>query len=212
MQSNNSILKTIIMKRTSLAIIFACCMLALTAQDAIRVKSRGANPTISDFAWAYFDYINEDECGDKPCNAVKDAIMRYLGGQPQEEGVTLIVDERNGYIGYEYRRDENSVHRMEMCYWNEADGKHKLFAFNNMAYVSAGKPVLTETSGLDFFRYNKATKKMSFCSAPGFEVYEMQPATFALPRIGKDITVTQWHDNGTTTDKTLKWDGHKFSF
>ena len=38
------------MKRLSLATIFACCMLAVAAQEGIQVKYQGAKPTIRDFA------------------------------------------------------------------------------------------------------------------------------------------------------------------
>ena len=34
--------------------------------------------------------------------------------------------------------------------------------------------------------------------------------TYTLPRTGKDIVATIWNDNGTTSQKTLKWDGQKF--
>ena len=41
------------MKRLSLAIILACCTLAVAAQEGIQVKCQGAKPTIRDFAQAY---------------------------------------------------------------------------------------------------------------------------------------------------------------
>ena len=31
---------------------------------------------------------------------------------------------------------------------------------------------------------------------------------YALPRTGKDIIVTTWHEDGKKTQKTLKWNGH----
>ena len=34
---------------------------------------------------------------------------------------------------------------------------------------------------------------------------------YALPRTGKDIIVTTWHEDGKKTQKTLKWNGHGFS-
>jgi hypothetical protein len=36
--------------------------------------------------------------------------------------------------------------------------------------------------------------------------------SYALPRTGKDITVTQWDKNGKKTQKTLKWNGSGFSY
>lgn len=35
--------------------------------------------------------------------------------------------------------------------------------------------------------------------------------SYALPRSGKDITVTSWYDD-KTTQRILKWNGHGFSF
>ncbi len=189
--------------------IFACCALALMAQDAIRVNYKGNKPTISDFAWAFLSDNDDDECGDEPVKAFKEAWVCHRKGLPQEEGVTLTVDEKNGYVLYEQKYG-TVVHRMEMCYWNEADGKHKLFAFNNMATVDNGKPVFTETSDLIFYRYNNATKKMTYCKdAPGFDVD--YGCSYALPRTGKDILVTKWKDNGKSTQKKLKWNGKRFS-
>ncbi|MBO4871240.1 MAG: hypothetical protein J5565_04580 [Muribaculaceae bacterium] len=202
------------MKRNTLAIIFACCTLALLAQDAIRVKYQGAKPTISDLAWAFLNAIDneEEECGDKPSNAILNAWTQQREGLPLMEGETLTIDEKNGYVLYEFHYDSHIL-KMEMCYWNEADGKHKLFAFNNMASINLddGKPILTETSGLNFWRYDNATKKMTYCDPPGFEV-EYFDTAYALPCSGKNITVVKWNEDGTKTEKTLKWDGHKFSY
>ena len=198
------------MKKVSLAVLFACCTLALSAQDAIRVKYQGAKPNIMDFSWAYlFDDIeNEEECDQEAFAGVRHALSQYRERLPQEEGATLTVDLKNGYILYEWE-DENNSKKTEMCYWNESDGKHKLFAYNTWYYVD-GKPALGQYDGLTFWRYNNATKKMSMCEAPGFEV-EYQNTTYSLPRVGKDIIVTKWDDKGRKKQKTLKWNGRGFT-
>ena len=199
------------MKKTIIlvALLFAC--LVAWAQDGIRVKYQGAKPTITDLAWAFVDYMaNLEETGDKPSNAIRDAMIQERKGLPQEEGVTFIIDEKNGYLLYE-RVDDSYMNRMEMCYWNEADGKHKLFAFNNLATFIDGRPAYTETSDLFFCRYNNATKKMVFCDAPGFEV-DYNETSYALPRTGKHIVVTKWDENGNKIQETmLKWNGRRFS-
>ena len=43
------------MKRLVWTLILACCALTLEAQGGIKVNYTGANPTISDFAWAIMD-------------------------------------------------------------------------------------------------------------------------------------------------------------
>ena len=188
--------------------MFALCALAMVAQNGIKVNYKGAKPTISDFAWAYLSsFDDEEECGMEAINAFKEAFIKHRNGQPQNEGEKFIVDEKNGFIVYETKYDD-IVNRMEMCYWNEADGKHKLFAFNTMNTLDKGKPIFTELSDISFYRYTNATKKMVACDAPGFKVD--YGTAYALPRNGKNIITTKWNDNGTKITKTLKWNGRKF--
>ena len=197
------------MKRSSLAIILACCMMSMTAQDGIRVHYKGPHPTITDFAWVYFNDIeNEEESGDRPALLVKEAWVRYQKGLPQEEGVKFTLDEKNGYVSYEQVIDDYTF-RMEMCYWNENDGKHKLFAFNDMASFSQDGPLYSETSQLTFLRYDDSTRHMTYCDAPGFDVYDGN-VTYSLPQTGKDIIVTRWNEDGSIVKTPLKWNGHKF--
>ena len=61
------------MKRLSLTLLIACCALALTAQDVIRVKYKGARPTIRDFVTAFVattENVDEEECSNEVLNAV----------------------------------------------------------------------------------------------------------------------------------------------
>ena len=201
------------MRKISLAFLFAFLTISAFAQDVIKVNYKGAKPTVTDFAKAGFAYFNADdgEPGDRPWKSVENAMKRRSKGLPQEEGMTLTVDEKNGYILFEQMYDENESYycRMEVCYWNEADGKHKLVAFNNMATFAEGRPVYTETHDLLFYRYNNATKRMVSVRLPGFDD-KYDNNTYALPRKGKDIVVTKWKDGGTCTQKTLKWTGSGF--
>jgi hypothetical protein len=206
------------MKRTLLAIILACCTLALTAQEAIRVNYKGASPTISDLAWAYLsaDNSEDDEEGyfDESFNAVKQAWIQHREGLPLDEEDKLTIDQKNGYVLYEWTSEENKL-KIEMCYWNEADRMHKLFAYN-VACFTNDKYSPGQFDGLVFFRYDNASKEMTYCEAPGFDVeYGTEDGawvSYALPSAGKDITVTYWYKNDETKQKTLKWDGNKFSF
>lgn len=202
-----------VMKRISSAIILSCLTLSLMAQNGIKVNYKGSTPTVVDFTWAAFpslNYEDEDESGDRPWKALENAMNRYSKGLPQEEGETLTIDSKNGYILFERvgEEDEDYIFRLEVCYWNESDGKHKLVAFNNMASYFEGRPGMTETSGMSFFRYNNATKRMEACDAPGFEID--YSSVYELPRSGKDIITTKWNDDGTTRQMTLKWDGKRF--
>lgn len=209
------------MKRTSLTIIFACCILALAAQDVIKVNFKGSKPTISDFVGAYLnDYVyneNDDDCLNEVRASAKQAWINYLNGKPQVKNTNLIVDNINGYVvieGIDEYEGDKDVVRVEMCYWNEADGKHKLFAYNVKCFRN-GKYSPGQFDGLQFYRYNNATKKMTYYQMPGFDssLYTEDGAyiTYSLPRVGKDIVITYWYDNGTKKQKTLKWNGRKFS-
>ena len=64
------------MKRFSLTIIIALCVMAMTAQDAIKVSYKGASPTISDFVSALVasrENDDEEECVDEAFNAIAHA-------------------------------------------------------------------------------------------------------------------------------------------
>jgi len=202
------------MKRIASAIILSCLSLSMMAQNGIKVNFKGSAPTVTDFAWAAFpslNYEDEEETGDRPWEALKSALECYNKGLPQEKGETLTIDSKNGYILLEcvYDEYEDYVFRLEVCYWNESDGKHKLIVFNNLASYMEGRPCVTEISGIDFYRYDNATKRMVACDPPGFEVD--YSSVYELPRSGKDIITTRWNDDGSTVQTILKWDGRQFN-
>ena len=205
------------MKRIALTILFVCCTLALAAQDGIKVNYQGEKPTISDLAWAFLSADDGEEElegeADESFNAVKQAWIRHREGLPQEENETLTVDEKNGFVLYEWRYEENLL-RIEMCFWNESDKKHKLFAYN-VGYYSDDKYSPGQFDGIVFCRYDNAKREMTYCESPGFKVeYSTEDGSWVsydLPRSGKDITVNYWL-NGKRTQKTLKWDGQKFGY
>ena len=68
------------------------------------------------------------------------------------------IDQKNGFLVYEHKYVEH-LGKIEMCYWNEADGKHKLFACNRWSFEN-GKPMMGQYDVLCFYRYDNATKKM----------------------------------------------------
>ena len=202
------------MKKIISAIALSCLVLSMVAQNGIKVNYAGSKPTVTDFAWAAFPSLNfedEDESGDRPWIILQNAMERDRKGLPQEEGEKLTIDFKNGYILLEQVYDEypDVVFRLEVCYWNESDGKHKLIAFNDMASYSESGPCVTETSCLYFFRYDNSTKRMVACDPPGFEIdYGL---LYELPRTGKDIITTRWNADGTTKQSKLRWDGKRFN-
>lgn len=207
------------MKRSVLAIIFACFTLVVMAQEAIKVKYEGARPTIQDFAQAllFSGNVDDNDC-DEASNAAANAMTHYLKGEPQEEGQSFTIDQKNGFMLYEskYKDPEFGEYltRYEMCYWNESDQKHKLIGYSVASYHN-GKYEPGQFDGLVFYRYDNAKKQMEYYTEPGFEnvCYTEDGAnvTYSLPRSGKDITATYWYETGKK-QKTLKWDGQQFSF
>ena len=205
------------MKRLYLAIFFACCLLAMTAQDVIRVKYQGAKPNISDFVSALVSsrgHVDEEECCvDESFNALYNAWNQHLKGLPLNEGETLTVDEENGFVLYESRYEQHLL-RIEMCYWNESDRKHRLFAYSVSSFTD-DKYNPGQYDVLTFYRYDNASKKMDIWNDVGFDVvYGIEGGvwlSYALPRTGKDITVTSWYESGKK-ERALKWNGHGFSY
>lgn len=213
------------MKRTSLAIIIALSVFTMMAQEeTVRVDFKGAGPTITDFLSAYLNTIPDvndlEECeveGVALLHGLRRAYLYQVEGIELEEGETLTIDKKNGYLLYEWRYDDENLSKIEMCFWNERDGKHKLFACFRETY-SNGRYVCGQFDDREFFRYNNATKTMTPCSAEdigvdaAYDVLENSFISFDLPRTGKDITVAWWNEKGKIKEKSLKWNGHRFNF
>ena len=205
------------MKKTIFAALWFCCALMANAQDAIEVRFLGNTPDIIDFAWSYVtaddadgDNIDGEEecCTNESLNAVEQALEAYRTGEPMSEDDTLIVDRKAGYIRYEYKQDDYAV-VSEMCYWNESDRKHKLFACKIELFTNGKRLAPGQFDCLEFYRYDPATRKMSPVDV-GIEV-EYFNISYALPRTGKDITVTRWDNQGRATKSTFKWNGRRFT-
>ena len=202
------------MKKLLLSIMFIGCAMTAAAQEGFTVKFQGAKPSIGDFITAYVQptYGEDGEETDESTNALRRAWDRHRKGQKQPEGVTFTLDAKNGFACCEFKYndgEDEQLSRIEMCYWNEADQKHKLFACSRWSYVN-GKPELGQYDGIVFFRYDNATRKMAFVAPPGFRE-ENDLVTYSLPRTGRDIVVTYWK-SGTPQPKVLKFNGTKFSF
>ena len=91
-----------------------------------------------------------------------DAWNHYLRHEPQEPGSEIIVDEKNGYVYMESTfQDEfdgepyESKGFYEMCYWNCADGKYKLFAMTCNS-MKNGRYVEGQITGLTTHIYENA--------------------------------------------------------
>lgn len=208
--------------------VLACAAFALTnaaavAQEPYDVESSSeydiimttntTSPSIEDFITAL---LAEPE--DELNGMLSDAWQRYLTGQPAEKGGTMQVDKKNGFMSYTVDYDEmypedafGMLLRVEMCYWNCADGKHKLVA-QNAVTTQNGKPIMGQFDGIVFYLYDNKTHKLS----PVYDIIEdfegdYENFTYELPQKGKNIKLHLQTSSGVI-DKLLVWDGYRFKF
>jgi len=199
------------MKKTVIfAMIIACCTLNVSAQEGIKVGFLGGAPDIMDFAWAWATANDDDPESetDESSNALRQSLECYRTGEAQPEGFTITVDSKAGYILVESKHD-GYTSKWEMCYWNMADKKHKLFAMCVELSEGGKRMGPGQYDGLTFYRYDNATRRMKHVDM-GIDVQYFN-TSYALPRVGKDIIVTHWSENGREKWQTaLKWDGRGF--
>lgn len=179
----------------------------LTKNEAVRTFKV---PDIVDFVTVFLSETEDELRG-----SIAPEWQKYLKNEKLSKGVTFTVDKNNGYVRYEmdydiaYPEDKTGEKScVEFCYWNCADGLHKLFA-ENVYLTQKGKPIFTEFSGLYIYAYDNATQKLYMIDQDllglGEETHGV--VTFVLPRMGKDIEVT--YANGSK--KKLAWNGKGFT-
>ena len=139
-------------------------------------------------------------------------MARQSKGQPLDKSETLTIDQQNGFLLYQQRHDDFTT-KIELCFWNESDGKHKLVA-ENVSFIINGEPVDTELTGLTFYWYDNASKKLSlkYAFELGADIEWPEGAAGSirtLPRQGKTIEFIYSTAKGKITKK-LTWDGNKF--
>ena len=176
--------------------------------NAIAVKYQGNRPTISDFATAYLNDSKDQEF----FSTVHSEWLRYQQKKPLKGKASIIVDTKNGYMRYEVRYPEgNDTTFMEMCYWNCADGKHKMVCANTVWRMN-GDYGSAEYTGARFFLYDNATKEMRWLLPEDIgALYDGDGlSVFFLPRKGKNIKVSA-AGAGDRWDEVLEWDGYQFS-
>lgn len=181
----------------------------LTKNEAVRTFKV---PDIVDFVTVFLSETEDELRG-----SIAPEWQKYLKNEKLSKGVTITVDKKNGYVRYEMDEDvANPKNKtgyksyVEYCYWNCADGTHKLFA-ENCGITQNGKAVFTEFSGLYIYAYDNATQKLFMIDQDllGIDEGVQGSVTFALPRVGKDIEV--FYDNSNTAQKKLVWNGKGFN-
>lgn len=205
-------------KLLACAFLFGVC-LSVSAQeewdDSFIVKYQGQRPTISDFVTAI---LSQDELGEL-LGSVSEQWSLYRKGKKTPYG-TFTVDEKNGYIRYTHKTDNEDGHYesvTEFCYWNMTDNRHKLVALNSN-FTESGRYFFTEHSGPRFHMYDSQTRRMSGADMErlglAYSVDDKYISVFHLPQVGKDIklTLAPPYEMSDAPYKNAKyvWDGMKF--
>ena len=177
-------------------------------QDTIAVKYKGDRPTITDFANAFLDFSKEKDL----YRDVYREWQRYIQKKPLSKNTSISVDTKNGYMRYEVIHPaEKDTIVMEMCFWNCADGKHKLVCANTVLMMEDDYG-WDENIGAGFYLYdNKARKMRTVYPEDIGALYDGDGlSVFFLPRKGKDIKVSA-AGGGERWNEVLEWDGYQFN-
>ena len=175
----------------------------------IIISFKGVQPNIKDFVTALLSNDEDDES----MNGLKEAWQFYKNGMKQMPGDDLIVDVQNGYVGYESTSGDNDRQVIECCYWNYADKRHKLVAISNDLYLN-GEPEDGQYTGITFYQYDNATRKMQLIHAQELGLTTDPPAgnratSHELPRKGRTIVYNYYTPSGKIV-KRMTWNGSKF--
>ena len=190
------------------------------------------SPKIGDFVNVFLSLDETSEI----LGTLQTVWNHYLRHEPQEPCYQFTIDEKNGFVQYTfnsqlcdgfYDDDVVSKSTYEMCYWNCADGKHKLIAENFVGTID-DKYLIGQYDGIGFFLYDNATHEIYPVSAEdigayvdpvinesNFEtgeqmtMYDETVKVHRLPKQGKDIEVEIYSGTRKTVTR-LVWDGMRF--
>lgn len=177
------------------------------------VKISGQRPVITDFVSAI---LSREDIGES-LGEMEGKWCLYQAGKALPEGRSFLVDVKNGYLCYDAtdKEEDGTVYgqRIEFCYWNCSDGRHKLVAGNTVCYMN-GEPFMGQFSGLDFYLYDGNTRRMDFAYPVdlGADVDFPETADLVvhqLPRTGKTIEFRFRTPSGDIVKK-ITWNGARF--
>lgn len=192
--------------------MIAAMLIAVAAQaqeDYIVVKYNGARPNINDFVTAI---LSQEDIGEALGN-MADNWELFQQHYPLREGAIITTDVPNGYVRFDQRYEDADTREhsyIEICYWNCSDNKHKLVAVN-IGCEQDGKPIMTELTGLMFYKYDNQAHTLTYESDYdlGASVRVTPVVTYELPRKGKDIKAVI-HAENRPVRILMKWNGSKF--
>ena len=218
------------LKITLLIVAAMICGMSVSAQNPYpqendpdayswNVKFSGERPSIKDFMNSF---IEEPE--DEHMNFLYTVWNNYLNNKPQDSHHKITVDPKNGYVCIEslwedeFETEDGTTEILndhnidEFCYWNCADGKHKIFCTTSFCYRN-DEPFMGQFDGIDFYVYNNATRKMTLITSEDMGIVvntENAEVTYTLPRVGKDLKATIYKSDGSSQERIFTWTGYKF--
>ena len=177
-------------------------------EERIAVHYAGQRPTIVDFANAILEHkkAEHDFFG-----MVNRDWKLYREKKPLSTNAKVTLDTKNGYMRYDtFYPEKTDTTFLEMCYWNCADGKHKLVCLNTV-WVFDNDYGWNDYIGSWFYLYDNAKKTLRTVYAEDIgALYDGDGlSVFFLPRKGKNIRVSA-AGGGERWDEVLEWDGYQF--
>ena len=194
------------------------------------VTYKGKAPKIGDFINTFLEIDETSEIK----GFLADCWEHYLRHEPQDPCCQFLIDEKNGYLrcSYDSKLCEDSIddrveYFYEICYWNCADGKHKVIAHNFVDQLD-GKYYLGQYDGIWFYIYDNDSHKLydvnnedmgaevlpvidesDFETGEQMTLYDETVVVHRLPQQGKDIDVEIYSGNRKSVCR-LVWDGMRF--
>lgn len=202
------------MKSVFVSFLLSLFAVNTIAQESMRVHFSGKSPDITNFIDALLS--NGEEMGEAK-SLFKSYWTIYKKKQELPPAVKIKIDKPNGYVSFNhYYAEDRSNLFIETCYWNCADGRHKVIA-QVIATSRDGRPLMGQYDGLTFYTYDSKTRQMKWtptpdlCSEEFLEYGLTDGSVIRLPQAGKDITLKLKTANGMRNFK-LKWTGSRFLF
>ena len=189
---------------------YDCGPVEVEGEYYIQVPFEGAEPTIADFVEIYFSNgdVLPEMLGD-----IRTAWHRYRMNKTLPSHTTFLLDKNSGYIRYERKWQDGSHSVAEMCYWNCADGRHKVVA-QSIASYEEGTFRCWQYDGYSFSLYDAETRSMKQVELDDIcvgdvSLFDCSNTVMLLPRTGKDIIAKKYSETGVDTE-VLRWTGSKF--
>lgn len=189
---------------------YDCAPVEVEGEYYIKVPFEAAEPTIADFVETYFSNgdVLPEMLGD-----IRTAWHRYKMNKTLPSHTTFLLDKNRGYMRYERKLQDGDYSVAEMCYWNCADGRHKVVA-QSIASYEDGVFRSWQYDGYSFSLYDAETRTMKqvelgdICVG-NVSIFDCSNTVMLLPRTGKDIIAKKYSETGVDTE-VLRWTGNKF--